>query len=84
MSNHRHPNEPLSFTYRDIVQLLRGSGYERFAAYVERLGRDNRDKNVLEEEWRQRYVALQQRLHAYEPPVVHEPASYRAGPESDG
>jgi hypothetical protein len=84
MSNHRHPNEPLSFTYREIVQLLRGSGYERFASYVERLGNDNRDKNLLEREWQQRCMELLKRLHVYEPPVVHEPASYRAGPESDG
>jgi hypothetical protein len=76
--------EPLSFTYEHIVRELEYLGYERFARHVERLGRDCRDKNVLEEEWRKRYQALLERLYVYEPPQRNEPRSYRAPPESDG
>lgn len=76
--------EPLSFTYQHIARELEYLGYERFAKHVEQLGRDCRDKNLIEKEWRERYDALLKRLHVYEPPQRDESRSYRAPPESDG
>ena len=83
----RHPmvDEPLTFTYSDIVELLEGAGYERFAAEVRRLGRANSDMARLDREWREKYQALWERFIVYEPPA---PPVYdrngKPGPMSDG
>jgi hypothetical protein len=82
---HRIVDEPLSFTYRDIIELLEGAGYERFAAEVRRLGTANSDMARLDREWRDKYAALYERLIKYEPPkppVVDRRG--RPGPMSDG
>ena len=78
-------DEPLSFTWRDVVELLEGAGYERFAAEVRRLGTANSDMARLDREWREKYAALYERLIKYEPPkppVVDRRG--RPGPMSDG
>jgi hypothetical protein len=82
---HRIVDEPLSFTYRDIIELLEGAGYERFAAEVRRLGTANSDMARLDREWRDKYAALYERLIKYEPPkppVVDRRG--KPGPMSDG
>ena len=82
---HAMVDEPLSFTYRDIIELLEGAGYERFAAEVRRLGTANSDMARLDREWREKYAALYERLIKYEPP---KPPVYdrggKPGPMSDG
>jgi hypothetical protein len=72
---HRMVDEPLSFTYRDIIELLEGAGYERFAAEVRRLGTANSDMARLDREWRVKYEPPK-------PPVVDRRG--RPGPMSDG
>ena len=66
---HAMVDEPLSFNWGDIVELLEGAGYERFAAEVRRLGRANSDMARLDREWREKYAALYERLIKYEPPA---------------
>ena len=83
----RHPlnEEPLTFTYRDIVDLLMSAGYDRFAKHVRELGEHRRDATQIDIAWREKYAALLARLHAYEPPP--EPVYDRhgkPGPMSDG
>ena len=83
----RHPldEEPLTFTYRDIAELLHSAGYERFAKHVRELGQHRRDAGQIDREWRDKYTALLARLHVYEPPA--EPVYDRngkPGPMSDG
>lgn len=83
----RHPycDEPLTFTYQDIVRLLRSAGYERFAAHVRELGQDKSDKLALERQWQQRYADVVQRLHVYEPPApVVEDRGGKPSDMSDG
>ena len=79
----RHPycEEPLTFDFMDIVRLLRGAGYDRYAAYVQQLGRDTSDKAILEREWQQRYADVVKRLHVYEPPA--QPVLDRCGKPSE-
>jgi hypothetical protein len=82
---HRMVDEPLSFNWGDIVELLESAGYERFAAEVRRLGRANSDMARLDREWREKYAALYERLIKYEPPkppVVDR--NGKPGPMSDG
>lgn len=66
----RHPSadEPLTFTYRDVADLLQSAGYDRFAKHVRQLGDDVRDKNQIDRQWREKYAELVKRLHVYEPP----------------
>ena len=82
---HRMVDEPLSFNWGDIVELLENAGYERFAAEVRRLGRANSDMARLDREWRDKYQALWERFIVYEPP---KPPVYdrggKPGPMSDG
>jgi len=75
----RHPlnDEPLTFTYRDIAELLDHAGYVRFAKHVRQLGENQRDANQVASEWREKYTALLARLHVYEPPA--EPVYDRNG-----
>jgi hypothetical protein len=83
----RHPyaEEPLTFTYKDVVRLLEDAGYERFARHVCQLGEDKTEKNLIEAEWRERYAALLARLHVYEPPPPKTPNRWgKPGPMSDG
>lgn len=83
----RHPmvDEPLTFNWTAIVELLEGAGYERFAAEVRRLGTANSDMARLDREWREKYAALWERFIKYEPPA---PPVYdrngKPGPMSDG
>ena len=82
---HQYVEEPLTFTYRDIVELLQSAGYERFARHVQQLGQDKSDKLLIDREWREKYAEVVKRLHVYEPPA---PPSYdnggKPGPMSDG
>ena len=83
----RHPmaDEPLSFTWLDIVELLESAGYERFAAEVRRLGTANSDMARLDREWREKYAALWERFIVYEPPKPHVyDRNGKPGPMSDG
>ena len=83
----RHPycEEPLTFTYSDIVELLMGAGYERFAKHVRQLGEDKSDKMLIEREWRERYAEVVKRLHVYEPPAPPVFDRHgKPGPMSDG
>lgn len=82
---HPYNDEPCTLTVDWIVRLLEGAGYERSADLVKRLGNDARDKNQIEREWRERYVKLLDRLHAYEPPPkMSYGSSGKPGPMSDG
>ena len=83
----RHPlnDEPLTFTYRDVAELLHHAGYVRFANHVRQLGENQRDANQVANEWREKYTALLARLHVYEPPAapVYD-RNGKPGPMSDG
>jgi hypothetical protein len=76
--------EPLSFAYTHVVDELRRQGFYGYAELVQRLGRKNLDVKAVEDEWRQKYLALQERLHVYEPPACSGGRSNRAPAESDG
>ena len=76
--------EPLSFNYTHIVAELRRQGFYGYAEHVQMLGRKNLDVKAVEDEWRQKYLALRERLHVYEPPAVAGCSSNRAPAESDG
>lgn len=82
---HQYCEEPLTFTYSDIAELLESAGYQRFAKHVRELGRDKTEKMQIDREWREKYAEVVRRLHVYEPPAAPVVDRHgKPGPMSDG
>lgn len=61
-------DEPCTISADVVAEYLDRRGMVRMASFVRALGRDDREKNVMEQQFAERYNALLARLHAYEPP----------------
>ena len=71
-------DEPCTINADVIAKFLEEHGKPRMAAFVRRLGDDNRDKNVMESEFARQYNALLERLYVYEPPPLSGPVDHRS------
>ena len=75
---HSLNEEPLTITARDVIQLLKSTGYERYASYVSMLANDTAQRVAVERHLREQCDALLARLHVYEPPTKRDD-DYRYG-----